>query len=139
MPAGHIAGSLRLSPSALSFHFYRLRDAGLVTVRREGRSMIYTAQFDTMNTLLGYRLKIAAKAVRRSAGPMVGQNVTAIHGAQERESVMKLYMFEHCSLCFRVRMIAALKRLAFAGGCSLSTTIPTPWSGSSANASFPFW
>ena len=23
---------------------------------------------------------------------------------------MKLYMFEHCSLCFRVRMIAALKR-----------------------------
>jgi glutaredoxin 2 len=25
-------------------------------------------------------------------------------------SVMKLYMFEHCSLCFRVRMTAALKR-----------------------------
>ena len=24
---------------------------------------------------------------------------------------MKLYMFEHCSLCFRVRMIAALKKL----------------------------
>ena len=24
---------------------------------------------------------------------------------------MKLYMFEHCSLCFRVRMIAALKRV----------------------------
>ena len=24
---------------------------------------------------------------------------------------MRLYLFEHCSLCFRVRMIAALKRL----------------------------
>lgn len=24
---------------------------------------------------------------------------------------MRLYMFEHCSLCFRVRMAAALKRL----------------------------
>src|ERR1700674_5454680 len=24
---------------------------------------------------------------------------------------MKLYMFEHCSLCFRVRMTAALKKL----------------------------
>ena len=24
---------------------------------------------------------------------------------------MKLYMFEHCSLCFRVRMIAALKKV----------------------------
>src|ERR1700674_2595430 len=24
---------------------------------------------------------------------------------------MRLYMFEHCSVCFRVRMMAALKRL----------------------------
>ncbi len=24
---------------------------------------------------------------------------------------MRLYMFEHCSLCFRVRMMAALKRV----------------------------
>jgi glutaredoxin 2 len=24
---------------------------------------------------------------------------------------VRLYLFEHCSLCFRVRMIAALKRL----------------------------
>ena len=24
---------------------------------------------------------------------------------------MRLYMFEHCSLCFRVRMTAAFKRL----------------------------
>jgi ArsR family transcriptional regulator len=28
--------------------------AGLVTVRREGRSMIYAAQFETMNALLGF-------------------------------------------------------------------------------------
>jgi glutaredoxin 2 len=30
---------------------------------------------------------------------------------QKGSSVMRLYMFEHCSLCFRVRMTAALKRL----------------------------
>ena len=24
---------------------------------------------------------------------------------------MRLYLFEHCSLCFRVRMAAALKRM----------------------------
>jgi DNA-binding transcriptional ArsR family regulator len=54
MPAGHIAASLRLPPSALSFHLDRLRDAGLVTVRREGRSMIYAAQFDAMNSLVSY-------------------------------------------------------------------------------------
>ena len=28
--------------------------AGLVTVRRDGRSMIYAAQFETMNALLGF-------------------------------------------------------------------------------------
>jgi glutaredoxin 2 len=30
---------------------------------------------------------------------------------QERAGVMRLYLFEHCSICFRVRMAAALKRL----------------------------
>jgi glutaredoxin 2 len=36
-------------------------------------------------------------------------------GRRETESgaraVMRLYLFEHCSLCFRVRMTAALKRI----------------------------
>jgi ArsR family transcriptional regulator, arsenate/arsenite/antimonite-responsive transcriptional repressor len=54
MPAGHLAASLQLSPNALTFHLDRLRDAGLVTVRREGRSMIYAAQFETMNQLISY-------------------------------------------------------------------------------------
>lgn len=54
MAAGSVAGALKLAPNTLTFHFDRLRQAGLVTVRREGRSMIYAAQFDTMNALLGY-------------------------------------------------------------------------------------
>jgi len=54
MPAGHLAASLRLTPNALTFHLDRLRDAGLVTVRREGRSMMYAAQFETMNQLISY-------------------------------------------------------------------------------------
>lgn len=54
LPAGEIAGTLKLSPNTLTFHLDRLREAGLVTVRREGRSMIYAAQYDTMNALLGY-------------------------------------------------------------------------------------
>ena len=54
MPAGAVAGSLGLAPNTLTFHFDRLREAGLVTVRREGRSMIYSARFDTMNALLGF-------------------------------------------------------------------------------------
>jgi ArsR family transcriptional regulator, arsenate/arsenite/antimonite-responsive transcriptional repressor len=54
MPAGDVAKALDLAPNTLTFHFDRLRMAGLVTVRREGRSKIYAAQFDTMNRLLGY-------------------------------------------------------------------------------------
>ncbi len=54
MAAGGVADALDLAPNTLTFHFDRLRQAGLVTVRREGRSMIYAARFDVMNALLGY-------------------------------------------------------------------------------------
>src|SRR5215475_9242070 len=54
LSAGTIADALDLAPNTLTFHFDRLRLAGLVTVRREGRSMIYAAQFETMNALLGF-------------------------------------------------------------------------------------
>jgi ArsR family transcriptional regulator, arsenate/arsenite/antimonite-responsive transcriptional repressor len=45
---------LDVPPNTLTFHFDRLREAGLVTVRRNGRSMIYSARFETMNALLCY-------------------------------------------------------------------------------------
>src|SRR5437764_4902088 len=52
--AGNIAAALGLPPNTLSFHFDRLRQAGLVTVRRNGRSMIYAARYDSMNALIGF-------------------------------------------------------------------------------------
>lgn len=54
LPAGNVASALKLAPNTLSFHFDRLRQAGLVTVRREGRLMIYAAQYDAMNELVAY-------------------------------------------------------------------------------------
>jgi len=54
MPAGEVAAQLGLPPNTLTFHFDRLRQAGLVTVQRQGRSMIYAARYDVMNALLGY-------------------------------------------------------------------------------------
>src|SRR3954468_16819663 len=54
MPAGEVAAALGLPPNTLTFHFDKLREAGLVTVRREGRSMIYSAHYGVMNALLGY-------------------------------------------------------------------------------------
>jgi ArsR family transcriptional regulator, arsenate/arsenite/antimonite-responsive transcriptional repressor len=54
LPAGQVAASLGLPPNTLTFHFDRLRMAGLVTVRREGRSMIYAARFDAMNAVIAF-------------------------------------------------------------------------------------
>ncbi|WP_213769831.1 helix-turn-helix transcriptional regulator [Bradyrhizobium sp. dw_78] len=54
MPAGAVAEALDLAPNTLTFHFDRLRTAGLVSVRRDGRSMIYAAQFEKMNELLRF-------------------------------------------------------------------------------------
>jgi DNA-binding transcriptional ArsR family regulator len=54
MPAGAVAEALDLAPNTLTFHFDRLRTAGLVSVRRDGRSMIYAARFEKMNALVGF-------------------------------------------------------------------------------------
>jgi DNA-binding transcriptional ArsR family regulator len=54
LAAGKVAAALRLAPNTLTFHFDRLREAGLIAVRRDGRQMIYAARFDRMNALLGY-------------------------------------------------------------------------------------
>lgn len=54
LPAGQIGERLDLPSATLSFHLNQLRHAGLVTFRREGRSLIYVAEYDAMNGLLAY-------------------------------------------------------------------------------------
>jgi ArsR family transcriptional regulator, arsenate/arsenite/antimonite-responsive transcriptional repressor len=54
MSAGDVAAALEIAPNTLSFHLDRLRHAALVSVARQGRSLIYTARYETMNNLLGY-------------------------------------------------------------------------------------
>jgi ArsR family transcriptional regulator len=54
MAAGAIAEQLGIAPNTLTFHFDRLRHAGLVAVRREGRSMIYMARYERMTGLVAY-------------------------------------------------------------------------------------
>jgi DNA-binding transcriptional ArsR family regulator len=73
MPAGQVADALGLAPNTLTFHFDRLRGAGLVTVRRDGRSMIYAAQFETMNTLLGFLTENCCQGAADKCAPAVCQ------------------------------------------------------------------
>src|SRR5262252_9827957 len=70
MPAGEIASILELAPNTLTFHFDRLRMAGLVTVRREGRSMIYAARFETMNGLLAFLTENCCQGATEACAPV---------------------------------------------------------------------
>lgn len=54
MAASRIAEHLDISPSSLSFHLKELTHAGLITPRQNGRFVIYSAHFSTMNALLAF-------------------------------------------------------------------------------------
>ena len=54
MAAGALAEALGLPNSSLSFHLAHLTRARLIEQRREGRSLIYTANYDAMNALVGF-------------------------------------------------------------------------------------
>ncbi|HUO20883.1 MAG TPA: metalloregulator ArsR/SmtB family transcription factor [Caulobacteraceae bacterium] len=54
LAAGEIARRLDTPPNTLSANLNVLFHAGLVLSRRQGRSIIYTAQYDRMRALLGF-------------------------------------------------------------------------------------
>jgi len=54
LAAGDLARRLEMPPSTLSANLNILAHAGLVTSERDGRSIIYRAQYDAMRDLLGF-------------------------------------------------------------------------------------
>jgi DNA-binding transcriptional ArsR family regulator len=54
MPAGAIGEKLDLPPATLSFHLAGLTRSGLADSRQEGRFVIYSANFRSMNLLVDY-------------------------------------------------------------------------------------
>lgn len=54
MTPSHMAERLEVSPTALSFHLKELSHAGLVSGERDGRHIIYRAEFAAMDALLAY-------------------------------------------------------------------------------------
>jgi ArsR family transcriptional regulator, arsenate/arsenite/antimonite-responsive transcriptional repressor len=63
LPAGRIAEQLGLPNNTLSFHLDRLRNAGLVAQRRDGRNIIYAAQYSAVNGLVGYLTENCCRGV----------------------------------------------------------------------------
>lgn len=54
LPAGSIAEAMNLPNATLSFHLAQLKNAGLIKCERQGRSLIYSADFAAMTTLLSF-------------------------------------------------------------------------------------
>ncbi len=54
LPAGRVAETLSIPPATLSFHLSQLGHAGLVSSRRQGRLVIYAADYASMQRLLAF-------------------------------------------------------------------------------------
>ena len=54
LSAGKIGEATKIAPSSITFHMKELVHAEMVTSRNEGRFVIYSANFDTMNTVLAF-------------------------------------------------------------------------------------
>jgi ArsR family transcriptional regulator len=57
LPAGEIGAKLGVPSPTLSFHLNHLKHAGLVSCRRDSRSIIYSADFKAMNDLISYMME----------------------------------------------------------------------------------
>ena len=54
LSAGIVGARLGIAPATLSFHLKELAHAGLVTARPQGRYVIYSANFESMNDLVSF-------------------------------------------------------------------------------------
>src|ERR1041384_7373221 len=86
LPAGQVADALGLAPHTLSFHFDRLRTAGLGPGEREGRRMIYAARFEAMNALLAFMTENCCGGAPAKCAP-AAKKPSAASKASRRERV----------------------------------------------------
>jgi len=80
LPAGRIGEQLGLPSATLSFHLNQLKQADLVTFRREGRSLIYAAAYPTMNALMAYLTENCCQGDAAACGIGVCNPATASQG-----------------------------------------------------------
>jgi len=82
MPAGRIGERLGLPSATLAFHLKELRNAGLATCTRNGRSLIYAAAYPTMNALLGYLTENCCQGDASGCGVGVCDGSTLINATE---------------------------------------------------------
>lgn len=71
MAAGEIAREVGALPNTLSTHLTILAHAGLIQSRRDGRSVIYSADYDGMRRLLGFLVSDCCAGRPEICAPLV--------------------------------------------------------------------
>lgn len=79
LPVGQIGQRLGLPSATLSFHLSQLRHAGLVTFRRESRSLIYAAEYAAMIGLLAYLTENCCQGDASNCGVGVCDSSTLVN------------------------------------------------------------
>jgi DNA-binding transcriptional ArsR family regulator len=68
LAAGTIGEKIGLLPSSLTFHLQNLQRAGLILQQRVSRQLIYSADFEVMNGLIGYLTENCCSGSGNSCG-----------------------------------------------------------------------
>lgn len=71
MAAGEIAQDLAIPQNTLSTHLGILQQAGLLTSRRQGRSVIYAVDFDGLRAVLAFLLQDCCRGQAELCAPVL--------------------------------------------------------------------
>lgn len=77
LPAGEIAREVGARPNTLSTHLTILGHAGLIQSRREGRSVIYSANYEGMRSLLAFLVADCCAGRPEICGPLTDLDMDA--------------------------------------------------------------
>jgi DNA-binding transcriptional ArsR family regulator len=75
--AGALAEKVDVSPSNVSFHLKELERAGLVTTRRDARSIVYSAEYDALSGLLRFLMEDCCSGRPEICAPAVAASCCA--------------------------------------------------------------
>jgi len=82
LPAGRIAEATGSLSNTLSANLNILTQAGLARSRRDGRQIIYTADYDAMRGLLTFLVEDCCQGEPAICGPLAGAAAGATCGAK---------------------------------------------------------
>lgn len=80
MAAGDVAARLKMPPSSLSTNLLLLSNAGLVSSRRDGRSIIYRADYGAMQRLLRFLIEDCCNGSSEICTPLAATLATCAPG-----------------------------------------------------------